>query len=83
MGPVLQGILDSSLLVKIMGIRKTAGLKVDRVSYSINRSARNRHDEEFARLPEQAADHLSGPGIQYTYDQQIVLDDMERVGEAR
>lgn len=83
MGPVLQRILESSLLVKIKGIRKTARLEDDRVSYTFNRSARSRHDEEFARLPEHTVDHLSGPEIRYAYDPQIVLEDMERVGEAR
>lgn len=82
MGPVLHGILDSSFLVKIMGIRKTAGLKVDRVSYTLNRSPRGRHDEEFARLPEHTVDRSYGPGL-HDYNLQIVLDDMERVGEAR
>ena len=83
MGPVLQGILESSLLVKIMGIRKTARLEDDRLSYIFDRSARSRLDEEFARLPEHTVDHLCGPEIRFAYDPRIVLEDMERVGEAR
>ena len=83
MGPVLQGILQTSFLVKMIGTRKTVGLRDDRVSYTFNRSARNQLDEEFTRLPEHTIDRLSGSVVQRTYDPRVMLERMERVGEAR
>lgn len=78
MGPVLQAILQSSFLVKILGTRETAGLKDP-----LNRPARNERDEEFHRLPEHGIDRSLGPEAQHTYDSSVRLEDMHWEGRAR
>lgn len=65
MGPVLQGILRSPLLVKVLGTLQTVRIERNGALYTFSRSARTEPDEELARLPEDAVARSSGPGLQH------------------
>ena len=72
MGPVLQAVLQSPFLLKILGTRGKMGAKDPwRKPAGIERN------EAFHRLPEHSNERLSDQKAQRRFESPILLEDME------